>query len=514
MKYRWRTTPYRHQIAAVKKLLDNGYGGALLAEPRTGKTKIVIDYACILHKAGKVNRVLVICPVSVLDVWVSEIRIHCATRFRITIWDNVGRKWINLPRYGQDVLDFVLVNYDAFSTPGQMVGRRADGSIKRARRGGRFEVRDRLRLWQPQLMVLDESHRIKSPSARRTTTILSVAWRQRRASDGSFYKEELVPYRVLATGTAVTKKKRIFDLYTQWKFLNPELELVQGHTAASFKREYGVWISRNGYDQWLKERNSSTLHRLVHRDAFSVAREECFDLPEAYPPKLVHIPLEESARIYDEMAEEMVARIKSGEITEASIKLVQQLRLRQITSGLAKTAPSAQYPNGRLVRIGREKLRVIEDLVTDWFDQEEKIVICASFRGDILSMAKLMRTKFKRVPVFTLMGGDKRVDRTKAIADFKAVTSPACFIMNPQAGSLGIDLRSASTMVWYSLTNSYVDYVQAMDRIALSGKANRFYYLLAKDTYDELQYEALQQDGDVVKAIMASPERLLRNFKD
>lgn len=512
MRYKFRTRPYRHQVAALKKLLSTGYGGALLMEPRTGKTKVAIDYACILHKGGKVNRVLVVCPVSVIDVWVDEIRTHCSTRYRITIWDNQGRKWIDLPRYGQDVLDFVLINYDAFSTPGKMVGRRADGSIKRARRGGRFDIRDKLRLWKPQLMVLDESHRIKSPSARRTTTVLSVAWRQRKAPDGTFYKEELVPYRLLATGTAVTKRKRIFDLYTQWKFLNPELELVQGHTAASFKQQYGVWIARNGYDQWLRERNSSELHKLVHQDAFSVAREECFDLPAAYPPKLVHVPLEESARIYDEMAEEMVARIKSGEITEASIKLVQQLRLRQITSGLAKTTPSAQYPDGRLVRIGKEKLRVIFDLVTDWFEQDEKIVICASFRGDILSMAALFRQKFK-VPVFTLMGGDKRPDRTKAIADFKRVVGPGCFIMNPQAGSLGIDLRSASTMVWYSLTNSYVDYVQAMDRIALSGKANRFYYLLAQNTYDELQYEALQQDGDVVKAIMASPERLLRNFK-
>jgi hypothetical protein len=51
------------------------------------------------------------------------------------------------------------------------------------------------------------------------------------------------------------------------------------------------------------------------------------------------------------------------------------------------------------------------------------------------------------------------------------------------------------------------------DRIALSPRAVRYVYLLGKGTYDEIQYEALQEDGDVVKSIMASPERLLRGFK-
>lgn len=78
---------------------------------------------------------------------------------------------------------------------------------------------------------------------------------------------------------------------------------------------------------------------------------------------------------------------------------------------------------------------------------------------------------------------------------------------------MGIDLRTASTMVWYSLTQSYVDYTQSRDRIALSGKANRYVFLLAEGTYDELQYDGLQNDRDVVKMIHESPERLLRNFK-
>lgn len=504
--YKFKTKPYRHQVAALRKLIENGWGGALLMEPRTGKTKVCIDYASILHQAGKCSRVLIVCPAAIIDVWVDEIRTHCPFKYRITIWDKKGRKKVDLPRFGQDILDFVIINYDAFSTPASAardrktgaVKRREDGSIVRQRRkGGRYAVLASIKTWQPQLIVLDESHRIKSSSARKATALVRLG--------------PVAPYRVIATGTAVTKAKRVFDLYMQWKFLNPSSPLVADHNLASFKDRFGRWTTKNGYLQWLGGRNPKTLHKLVHAEAFAVTRDECFDLPASFPDQIIHVELEETAKVYDDMAEEMVAKIKSGEITEASIKLVQNLRFAQITSGIARTAPTPAYPKGRTVRIGSEKLRVLEDLLVDWIDQEEKIVICARFRGDIISIAKLCR-KLKVEPQI-LMGGQDRPSRTKMITDFRNQAGPAIFICNPQAGSEGIDLRTASTMVWYSLTQSFVNYTQMKDRIALSGKANRFILLLARGTYDELQYDNLGDDEALVKMIQRSPECLLRNFK-
>jgi hypothetical protein len=505
--YKYKTKPYRHQVAALKKLLSTGFGGALLMEPRTGKTKVCVDYASIAHLAGKVNRVLVICPPGALmEVWVDEIRRHCPVRWRVTLWDREGRQEVPLPKFGTDVLDFVIVNYDAFATPGQILGKDEYGNIKRSRKkGGKYDLKRQLVAWQPQLMILDESHRIKSPSAARSRTIVSMA-------HTSSWE---VPYRVIATGTAVTKKKRVFDLYMQWKFLNPDNKLVKDQTSASFKSRFGVWTHRNGYPQWLRNRNERTLHRLVHEDAFAVARDECFDLPPAFPPQIIHVALEESGPVYDAMAEDMVARLKNGEITAASIKLVQSLRLRQITSGITRTEPSDGHPEGRLVRIGKEKLRVLEELLSDWFEQDEKIVICGVFRADIAAIRNLCRDKF-RVPTEVIVGQRGRNvgrERFEALERFRRTSGAGAFVINPGAASEGIDLRTASTMVWYSLTNSYVQYNQMSDRIALSPRAVRYVYLLGKGTYDEIQYEALQEDGDVVKSIMSSPERLLRGFK-
>lgn len=498
MKYKFKTKPYKHQVAALRKLLELKWGGALLMEPRTGKTKVAIDFASILHMAGKCNRVLIVCPSAVMDVWVDEILLHCPVKHTITVWDKKGRKKVDLPRYGRNVLDFVIINYDAFSTPGKITGRRDDGSAKRSRtRGGRYDIYNKFKAWQPQAIFLDESHRIKSPNARKTRMLRKLG--------------PLASYRVIMTGTAVTKKKRVFDLYAQWKFLNPESPLVKGQNLADFKARFGVWTDRNGYPQWIKERNPKTLHRLVHAEAFAVARDECFDLPDAFPDQIIHVPLEESAKVYDDMAEEMIAMIESGEVTEASIRLVQNLRFSQITSGLAKTAPTPTNPEGRWAVIGSEKLRVLEDLLVDWFDQGEKIVICARFRLDIERIRALC--KKLKVDAQVLYGGQKREERTQEIRRFREKTGPAAFIMNPSAGSMGIDLRTASTMVWYSMIQSFVDYSQSRDRIALSGKANRYVFLLAEGTYDELQYETLGDDEALVKLIMSSPERLRRGFK-
>lgn len=500
VKYRFKRKPYKHQVAALKTLLASEFGGALLMEPRTGKTKVCVDYAAIRHQQGVVNRVLVVCPISVMSVWEDEIRANCPSRFRITVWDKRGRDYYRLPAYGEAVLDFVLVNYDAFSSPGRRTRRG-----RRSKVTGRMALRKRLRDWAPQMMILDESHRIKSWTAKRTSMVRGVAWKEHQPREGEWWTEELVPYRVLATGTAVTKAKRVFDLYSQWKFLNPNSLLVKDLTLAQFKQTYGVWANAAGYKRWLRNINENKLHRLVHEDSFAVARDECFDLPPRMG-QIVHVDLDESAKVYDDMAEHMVAQLRSGELTEASIRLVLNLRLGQITSGITTTI------DRKLVRIGHEKLDTLKELLSDLFEAEQKVVIGARWKADITAIDELVRALKGRS--FLIRGGQNKEERDSSWRTFQKVDGPAALTMNPQAGGLGIDLSSAATMIWFSLTNSYVDFTQAEDRIALSRRSTTFMYLLARGTYDEVQLESLKNDGDIAKAVVASPERLLRNFKE
>lgn len=474
--------------------------GGLLMEPRTGKTKVAIDCIGILHQDRGVNRVLVVGPVVAIQVWKDQLEANMPHKYRLTIWDRKGRKEQKLPPYGQDVLDIVLINYDAFSTPGDWKRDRKTGEpilkngekIRSTSRGGRYDMKKAIQRWQPQAIILDESHRIKSPSARKSTMLHSLG--------------KIADYRMILTGTVVTKSKRLFDVYSQWKFLNPDR--FAGLNFAEFKAEFGRWLAMDKYQKFLGTRNEAKLHEAIHLDSFSITREECYDLPKQ-TTQIIPVQLEESGQVYDQMAKDMVARIESGEITEASIKLVQNLRLQQITSGFTKTSPTPQHPQGRLVEVGEEKLRAIADRLEDLMEADEKVVIGALYKADIARLQKLCAKELK-VPTFVIQGGTPQDERNKAPGQFKAVSGGAVFIGQPAAAGEAIDLSCASILQWYSLTPSWVNFRQFSDRIALSDKPTFHEFFLAAGTIDYLLYETLMEDGDIGKRMIESPERLLR----
>ena len=147
-KYKFKKRPYKHQVAALKFLLKNEWGGALLMEPRTGKTKVAVDWIGVTHLHQGINRVLVVGPVVAIEVWKNELAENLSIPYRLTIWDRDGRKEARLPSYGQDILDIVLINYDAFSTPGDWRRDRkgnilvdeAGNKLRSSSRGGRYDV--------------------------------------------------------------------------------------------------------------------------------------------------------------------------------------------------------------------------------------------------------------------------------------------------------------------------------------------------------------------------------------
>lgn len=496
--YKFKTRPYAHQKEALRKLISNGFGGALLMEPRTGKTKTTIDYMSMLYMKRGVRRFLVVCPTRVMGVWAEELHAHCPYMVQTIIWDaKTRRKMPTLPdTMGPYDMQVVVINYEAFATPGRKLE-----SGRRSKASGRFKTRKILLDWatlgggkrndRNVAMILDESHKIKSPSGKAATMVVSM--------QGYF------GWRVILTGTPVTKAKKIADLYMQWKFLNPaRLRELGIATHADMQDMTGKWIERNGYPQFVgtKQFGLEKVHTAIFKDSYAVKREDCFDLP---PRENIteYVTLKgETARVYDEMAEEMVARLESGEITEASIALVLALRLSQITGGTTKTT------DGNVVRVGREKLDAIKPHLEDALEREEKVVIAARFKPDmdaITSMATKLGLK-----VWQIRGGIKREETDEAIREFRKWDDAGVMVVQPQAASLGIDLSTASKMIWYSLVPSYVDYTQCCDRIALSRSSTTFVYLLASGTVDELLMETLRNDHNIAQYIITHPEKLLR----
>lgn len=483
--YKFKTTPYVHQKKALRRLLKQGYGGALLMEPRTGKSKVTIDWLCVLNQLGRVQGAIIVCPNRVLGTWVREVLTHAPRNVHVTVWDKNGRAAGKPPRPPGYDLYVVLVNYEAFSNPG-----RKTASGRRSKTTGRFKHRSLLERWAAEVgtvaLVLDESHKIKSASGKAANMLTS--WGDK------------FPYRAILTGTPLTKAKRAYDIYMQWKFLNPD-RFKDYPTSADFKEHFGRWTEKNGYKQFIGPRNMPELVRRMREDAVIVQREDCFDLP-AREDIVIPVKLTKSRPAYDKMAEEMVVELENGEYAEASIPLVKTLRLGQITSGFVTSADS-----GERVRLGFEKAKVLEGLLEDLFEKDQKVIVAARWVDD-LDLIEATGDALK-VPVWSIRGKVKRTDSDRAIHEFRDHEGAGLMVLQPSAASLGIDLSTASTMVWYSHTPSWVDFTQCCDRIALSRHSTTFYHLVAEHSVDEVLINTLATDGDVAKAIMAEPGKLV-----
>src|SRR3546814_17587961 len=111
--------------------------------------------------------------------------------------------------------------------------------------------------------VCSSDLKIKSPSGKAAMMIVSM--------QGFF------GWRVILTGTPVTKAKKIADLYMQWKFLNPaRLRELGINTHKEMRDITGKWIERNGYPQFVgtKRQGLAIATAAIFKDSHEATRTE------------------------------------------------------------------------------------------------------------------------------------------------------------------------------------------------------------------------------------------------
>ena len=124
----------------------------------------------------------------------------------------------------------------------------------------------------------------------------------------------------------------------------------------------------------------------------------------------------------------------------------------------------------------------------------------AKFTAEIDAICKMLKKKKIETAVITGKTKDRDAER------IKFQTNPDCkvFVGQIQATSMGITLTAASTMIFYSLTFNYADYIQAKARIHRIGQTNKctYIHLLAKNTIDEYILNALKNKKDLANAVV------------
>ena len=450
MKYKFKTRPYRHQVRAIRKALRslNREGWAAFFMPmRSGKTKAVIDTICILQMKYGVERVIIVAPLSVIGVWRNQLRIHKPDGFKFRI---------------------ILVNYE-------MVYARGESEV-----GGAWEPKKRKELYKfkPQVIVVDESHKIGDPSAAQSKHL--------------YYLQRQFPdcFKLIMTGTPFHRKPH--KTYGQFRFAN---ENIFPMSYGAFKKRVSRWGGYGGF-KYLGAKNEKWFLKKISRGTFMMKT-----LPYVKPQhEVVPYDLEESLPAYRSMADDSIADLGNGSMVEAPIALTRALRLAQLCGGRLRDS------EGVLCRVGQEKRRAFAGLVDQFVENEvDKFIVFHRFVPEMVDSIKECRSAGYRV---YLMYGQTPGDlREQRIAAFDEAPGRAVFISQVSTGALGIDLSAAAVAVFYSLPESLVDYDQdcARTRKWKDRRTLTYYYLTGRGTIEEAHLSALHANLSLIDALERDP---------
>lgn len=456
-----KAKPFEHQVRAfaLARTLDNS---ALLMEQGTGKTLVVIAVAGDRYLKGEIRRLLVVCPSSVLYEWKRQFEELAGFPYVLHTLEGSIRERAEFLRqtHLQDAegLFIVAVNYEAT-----------------------WRLEEELKDWQPDMIILDESQKIKRLQAQQTKACIRIGRNAR--------------YRMILTGTPVTQSP--LDYFTQYQFLD---DRIFGRSFRQFRDRYAIMGGYGGY-QVVGYRNLEELAERVGQIAFRVRKDECLDLPDTLD-QFRYVQLEPEARaLYDEMLEKAIIRFSEEEQVTAPIILTELLRLQQITGGF--------IPVGDGVRqVSRAKLEAFKDVLEDLKDAGKQVVIFTRFRPEVEAIAKVAGEL--GLTTFTLTGGTSMEARGRGIRDFQEGRTQV-FVAQIATGGLGITLTAADTAIFYSADFSLANYDQAKARLHRIGQKRSVTYihLVVKGSIDEEVIRRLAKKQDLARLVVDELRKIL-----
>ena len=467
--YRFKTKPYAHQITALEKSWDKEEY-AYFMEMGTGKSKVLIDNIAMLYDKGKINGVLIIAPKGVYKNWYSsEIPTHLAShiQYKSVLWtaliSKTKQEELNSLFKSDFNLHVLVMNVEAFST----------------KKGLQFALK--FLNSHNTLMAVDESTTIKTPSAKRTKSILALS--------------KYAKYRRILTGSPITKSP--LDLYTQCGFLNEDLLGFSSYYA--FRSRYAHMIERNFGGRRVQIVKSyqrlDELSKLIEPFSYRVLKEDCLDLPEKIFIKREIELTEEQSKLYSTMKQMALATL-NGKLLTAPNVLTQLMRLHQITCGHFKS------DDGKTQELKNNR---IEELMSILEETEGKVIIWANYIYDIERIVEAIKKEYGDDSIVQYYGAINTDERQKNIERFQDPQSSfRFFIGNPQTGGYGITLTAANTVIYYSNGYDLEKRLQSEDRAHRIGQKKSVTYidLIAEKTIDEKIVKALRKKIDIASQIM------------
>lgn len=434
--YKWtgRFLPFAHQ-KATSEFLSTHTRAFCFNEAGTGKTSSVLWASDYLMNEGKIKRVLVICPLSIMtSAWKNDIYNTCIHRVPGVahgIPDD-RRAIINNPNY-----EFVIINYDGVAI------------VKEDIRKAKFD-----------LIVIDEANAYKSVTTARWKTLNSIL--------------EPTTRLWMLTGTPASQSPAdAFGL----------ARLVCPHRVPRLSSAWrNIVMQQVTRFKWVPRPDSKEKVFKVLQPAIRYAKNDCLDLPDVmYQTRVV--PLTKQAeKYYKQLKKEFLIEAGGEEVTAANVA-ANMNKLMQISGG-------AVYTDDRKVIDFDIRPRLTE-LMSVIEQTDNKVLVFVPYRHTIEIVTNNLLEN--NITAQVINGDVSATNRTQIIKEFQSADDPRVLVIQPQSASHGVTLTRADTIVFWSPVMSVEVYLQCVARIDRVGQKNKMTVVhlqgspIEKRMYDMLQ---------------------------
>jgi len=411
-KYKWtgKYQPFEHQKTTSSFLTLNSRAFCF-NEQGTGKTGSAIWASDFLMKEGVIRRVLIICPLSIMDsAWRADM-FNFAMHRTVDIAHGAKKK-------RQEIInsdtEYVIINYDGVEI------------VKDEIINGGFD-----------LIIVDEATHYKNAQSKRWKVLASI----------------IQPHTWLWMMTGTPAAQSPVDAFGLAKLINPK----------GVPKFFGAFRDMVMYKitqfKWVPKDNASDTVFNALQPAIRFTKEECLDLPDmTYVKRKVELTAQQN-KYYKLLREQLIA-VASGEQITAANAAVNMNKLLQISCGAvySDTGETLEFDI-------KNRYKVLREVIDE---SSQKVLVFVPFKHVIGVLAdKLTADGITNGVIDGTVSANKR---TELFSRFQENPDPRVLIIQPQAAAHGVTLTAANTIVWWGPTSSLETYAQANARVHRSGQ--------------------------------------------
>jgi SNF2 family DNA or RNA helicase len=405
--------PFKHQRTTAEFLVSNRRAYCF-NEAGTGKTSSVIWAADYLMDLGLIERVLIVCPLSIMySAWQADLfKTAMHRRYAVAYGPPDKRRKIIEGDY-----EFVIINYDGVSV-----------------------VKDAIKAQNFDLIVIDEANAYKTSTTQRWKTMKSLIY----PTTGLW----------MMTGTPASQSPT--DAYGLAKLFNPE----------SVPKFFSAWRDRVMFPvskfKWAPKPGARNLVFQTLQPAVRFTKAECLDLPDVMYQYRSATLTSQQQKYYKVLKEDLLIKAAGEEVSavNAAAKLS---KLLQLSGGAVYT------DTGEVLEFDvKPRLNILDEVLEE---TEHKVIVFVPYRHTIqLVYNHLLKGGYT---VETITGDTSARNRGEIFNQFQTTPNPHVLVIQPQAASHGVTLTAADTIVFWSPVMSVETYIQCVARIDRVGQKNK-----------------------------------------